>query len=302
VSKSGNNYAPTTEDFLVVTNKILGLPMLRFLQLMSDVYALAAPQQVLSQKMQQMRTGDNQEHLAAMEGTVAQCQVDPVTGFLVKTVRVDKKDDFVSHLQMVKTMCRNFTVRSWAEAAPLEFSTAHEFAMLGRFWCVWQPRPKVEVPQPVGVTPTTITMSFCRWPRFADCGLLPDAFWENLHDFFFQSIVECLLHGDISAFNVLAEPISGNICVVDFGLSLELTPGQALEILTDERQSPMAVALHEMWFKCDVAKWKREITPEWWEGVVRFSNVSSGDRHSGLYARSLVNMTQMFLSQQHVRK
>jgi hypothetical protein len=268
----------------------------KMLDITTSAYAWIAPKTTLTGKLRQMDRSS--APMEVCQGTVAECVIDraadPPT--ITKHYKVAHKPRMLRELGLVKRMVNNYTVQSWAEEAANEFDAAHEFDLLKAFHDVWGTEGAIVVPAPLAHTEHSLCMQYVDWPRFVEYTGPDTQVWALLKTFFYESIRQGLLHGDLSKYNVLVHPDGRRICVIDFGLAKRLTPDEAHELLHDTRPAGIAHELHNAWTDPSFV-----ITEAWWQTVLNSMDTAKGSRHSGLYARSLINLTTMWLDNRRRR-
>ena len=266
--------------------------MLRnLIHVFTSTYSYLSPDSVLSGKLQQMGGNNNKAEIQILDGTVASCEINTSDKTLKKIYKMHKKDKLMKDLLVIETLVQNYTIRSWSHEAQLEFDPKHEFMMLSAAYKIWDRKDAaIFVPEPLASDEYSITMSYVPWPRFVDYQGDKTQVWKLIKCFFFTSIKHGVLHGDISKYNVLVHPTGLKICVVDFGLACAICEEDSDELLNGKREPGIAFELHNAWTNPDFI-----ITKEWWENTLNNMDTSSASKHNGLYARSLINMTQMLL-------
>jgi hypothetical protein len=248
-----------------------------------------APESVLTGKLKQMKNqGDK---MLVLDGTVADCEVNTSDMTIKKIYKMHQKNKLLQDLLVIETLVQNYTIRSWSKEAQLEFDPKHEYTMLVAAHKIWDKNHgAIFTPQPLFCDEYSITMTYLPWPRFVDFDGDQSHVWPLIKLFFYTSIKEGILHGDISKYNVLIHPSGTKICVVDFGLSQALTAAESHELIYGVREPGIAFELHNAWTNPGIT-----ITAKWWENTINAMDTSSASKHSGLYARSLINMTKMYL-------
>ena len=257
----------------------------------TGVYEWMTPDSALSGKLRQMQK--DTKTMVLHSGTVAECVCDmtkePAT--VTKHYKMQLKNDMLRDLSLIETFAQNYTIQSWAREARHEFDPEQEFIMLKAFHKIWESHPCIFTPTPLKWTSDTLTMTYCPWKRFVDFQGDKEYVWSLIKVFFFESIAHGILHGDMSKYNLLVHPSGTKICVLDFGLAQKLTVDERLELLHGTREPGIAFELHNAWTNPEFL-----MTCEWWEKTLNSLDTSKKSIHSGLYARSLINLTKMYLN------
>lgn len=274
-----------------------------------QLYQFVMPDEdALSGKISQF-TGKGRQ-FSPLEGTIAMCKVT-AHGTLKKEIRPTA---LTQRFRVAASLCSVIPGQSrdvfmgLGKCAEYETNASHEYSMLEKFYVAWRDHPRVFTPCPIGLYGNTVEMQYVPWTRLHDLKQISFSTLTLVKKFFLDSIhTHRLLHGDMSAFNVLVDTANDfrdgkAICVVDMGLSLHLSDEeyQALCIMKREEHLTITQVINQAW------DGHVPFTQSWFDKLkesltlsaltTNFQIVPGSEKILAVFVRSLLLISQMFVS------
>lgn len=285
--------------------------MTQLLRFLTKSYTFFTGQEdVLCSKIKQFDHIDNKE-LKNQEiesdiikyGSVGKCVVNKENNTITKKIYIDietisNQMNFINKINFLLFKNQPY-FKYIAESVKLEGDLIHEHKMLSLFYNAWKDHPYINVPKPIGgENIDQLTMEYYNWKRLNDFEKVPKNILKLMKEFNDDSIHKYkLVHGDISVFNILVSEDMKSICVIDYGLSSEISEEQYIDMcdMKNEHNTSFGSELIKAW--TDV---NHEYTKEWGEYIKK--NFSLYDDYdikspevSTLLIRSLVNMVMIMI-------
>jgi hypothetical protein len=257
------------------------------------------PDTLISRKLDQADDNTASEYSdAPLEGTMAMCEILACGTRLRKTLRVDLVEADRNALFWIRQLAPTTAIRNWArDSSEYEMDVEHEAMMQEMFRKAWRGEEDIVVPHVyvADVGKSSIIMEFLPFQRLRDCSPGPRRKHAALTAarFFFDSIrIHHLLHGDISATNVLVATDGRFRCgMIDFGLSRQLSPEESEMLLAPREDSVTSRTLLGIWYSASQFSeelWVTEIWP-----VVMRGRDDPNACEDGTFVRSLVGLTRI---------
>lgn len=294
--------------------------MFNILKYLSDVYEYISggTGDPLCDKIAQF--GNKERTYLDMEGSVGLCSV--VEGKYVDKEIKDynriksgsEKVEAVSKIACMFNKSSGNVVKYLGEKLLLEGDLLNEYKLQLMFYNAWKDQSNIYVPRPLWVRNNVLRMEYFDKEDWKCIESVKNSVrkWEGfllLKEFFFTSFNRYLLHGDISAYNTLINITKDdgvNICVLDYGLSSEISEEQMIGFNEMTVNSPHQFAneLLKKWWKND-NQCPSQYTDEWLERLKKNFDINVIISKSQLppesktlellamFVRSILNLSNM---------
>jgi len=295
--------------------------MFTILKYLSDVYEYISggTGDPLCDKIAQF--GNKERTYLEMEGSVAVCTIVDDGKYLDKEIKdyerivsSSKKINIVGKIASGFNKSSGNVVSYLGKKILLEGDLENEYRLQLKFYNAWKDESDIYVPRPLWVRNNVLRMEYFDKEDWKCIESVENSArkWEGfllLREFFFTSFNRYLLHGDISAYNTLiniTEDDEVNICVLDYGLSSEISEEQMIGFNKMTVNSPHQFAdkLLQKWWKND-NPCPSQYTDEWLEILKKNFDIniiiSKSQLHPesktlellAMFVRSILNLSSM---------
>lgn len=295
--------------------------MFTILKYFSDVYEYISggTGDPLCDKIAQF--GNKERTYLEMEGSVGVCTVVEGGKYVDKEIKdydrivsISKKINMVGKIACGFNKSSGNVVSYLGKKVLLEGDLENEYKLQLIFYNVWKDQSNIYVPRPLWVRNNVLRMEYFDKEDWKCIESVKNSArkWEGfllVKEFFFSSFDRYLLHGDISPYNTLINITKDdevNICVLDYGLSSEISEEQMIGFNDMTVNSPHQFAdeLLQKWWKND-NPCPSQYTDEWLERLKKNFDINIIISKSQLppesktlellamFVRSILNLSNM---------
>ena len=276
--------------------------MFTVLKYLSDVYEyiFGGTGDPLCDKIAQF--GNKERTYLEMEGSVGVCNIVEGGKYVDKEIKdYDRIKSGAEKINVVGNIACAFNkssgnvVKYLGVKVLLEGDLDNEYKLQLIFYNVWKDHSNIYVPRPLWVRNNVLRMEYFDKDNWKCIESVENSVkkWEGfllLKEFFFGSFDKNVLHGDISPYNTLiniTEDDEVNICVLDYGLSSEISEEQMIGFNDMTVNSPHQFAdeLLQKWWKND-NPCPSQYTDEWLERLKKNFDINVIISKSQLEAES----------------
>lgn len=265
--------------------------------------------------------GNKERTYLEMEGSVGVCTVVEGGKYLDKEIKdydrivsSSKKINMVGNIACRINKSSGNVVSYLGEKVLLEGDLENEYRLQLLFYDVWKGHSNIYVPRPLWVRNNVLRMEYFDKEDWKCIESVKNSArkWEGfllVKEFFFSSFDRYLLHGDISPYNTLINITKDdevNICVLDYGLSSEISEEQMVGFNKMTVNSPHQFAdeLLQKWWK-NSNPCPSQYTDEWLERLKKNFDINIIISKSQLppesktlellamFVRSILNLSNM---------
>jgi len=236
-------------------------------------------------------------------GSVGKCEIDEDRKIITKTIHSDVERASLN-LKILHIATSIFLkskqpiFNQLSEDIKLEMNLVNEHKMLTKFYNAWKDvNDHIKVPKSMGEPSSDILkMEYYDWKRLDTLKEVPREILDLIILFFFNSIEKYkLIHGDMSFYNILVSDDKKSICVVDYGLSKEITEKQYIGLKIMEQKDSFGSMLSKT-----LKNKNHKYTQKWYDDVNNDYDRKPNSKIicpeiSVIFARSVLNMTEIML-------